>query len=745
MIEKIAFEINTASLSVKGLPSFGYFFNNSEGGVLKKRAFNIIKNALSEAIPVLGKAANVGADLIFKSGSFDSDYVFNSSITEIILILKAYIEFALKQIPLILNIENIQIIDQTSVELLRQIIENTDSTMHVWEYTSNAAVKIPESVLSERFTIKNVDFEIWDLKKLSFEDYLQIISGKGLDKKSLDAILKYTYIKYNGDLRNLTDTEVLLGIDENVKEIINLVSDDSFNPRGFNINSLVENEKFVLIAIVAHNAQVLIDDLIYLTNAKEVRNLMIDVDLSLAKLEEQELIQRNGNRISIKHDSITREIVSGKEYVRLLFIAYKIWSDYYADLLERNQFFKYSKEHILYLLFHCYLHYSPDKCLTILADIKIIVANAIRPDTAVDYLESVKENLKRSSRTDLDKIYSQLVDIYYGAGIFDKAYNLLPEIHADTSYKKIYHAALLNRLDRHQEAVDYISSVLETGIGKRTELCLKLILLISKRTLLEWDECESIYEDIYGNPAYKEFFEYGFFLRNAEIILPLRPSVLAAQESVVFFAERRSTIQLAHSKITLAMLYAWTSKFAEARQELNEAGELLDGKTLERHIIFNNKAAVALHLNDWDNEIIEEYLQQARMTALTSFDKLAIYSNLLIVYTKTNKHDRGEMVINNILKVMEDEPDHIMHRICYYHISRFYKNHNIDLYLYYQLEAQKVHGAMTSSDDYHLYWENRLFGANHAVEDYATLLIYDYEPCFISYWHFDIPHIEELS
>jgi hypothetical protein len=740
MIEKIAFELNHAAKRSNKIHSFEYYFNNSEGEVLKKRTTNLVKNAFTDSVPVFGKALGISFDLIFKSGNFNPDLLFNSSISEIILILTSYIEFVLANTSLIVNIENVQIIDNTSLDLLAQIIEKVSPTLFLLEYTTNTSVKIDEKFLSDSLKGNETLFQTLELQKLSFEDYLQIITGKGIDKKSLDAILRYTYIKYNGDLRNLTDTQVLLGVDDRIADIIGAIGTDAFNPQRFNIDSLQENDKFLLVSIVANNGETDVGQLVYIAFSKEIDHLLIDVDLTIERLINQQLIQKSGDVISIKHDSISKEILIGRDYIRLLFIAHKIWSDYYDDLLAKGDFNKYSKENILYNLFRSRLYYAPEKCLSILTEIKIYVVNAIRPDTIIGFLESLQNSLAQSLKNNLDTVHFQLVGIYYEAGLFDKAFNLLDNINGDSERKKIYRAALLNRLDQHEEAITYINTVLSEGVTKRAELCLKLFLLISNRSLSNMGHCEQIFADINKDIEYKNFLEYGFFLRNSEIILPLRPSISAARRSVTFFEEKGLEIQAAHSKITLSMLCGWTNSLNEAQVLLTEAEDMLLGKTMERHIIFNNKAAVALYQGNFD-DVCEKWLQQARMTALTPFDKLSIYINMLILYRNQSRFERCDTVLSNMVKIAESEPDLIMKRLCFYHIAWFYKDNNTELFLYYQLEAQKIHHRINTSDDYQHYWENRLFDSNNPLEDYIFFEQFDYEPCFLSYWHFEIPDI----
>ena len=739
-IEKLAQEIDRAAEFNNKLVSLSDFFNNSKGSRLKKRTFDIIKKAALKAVPGFGNLITTGTNLITKSGEFDSELFFNSSITEVILVLKSYIDYNLQNNKLVINIENIQIIDSTSLELIRQTIENNKSILYIFEYTTNSASKINEDTLRERLTIKNSSIEERELKKLSFEDYLQIINQKGLDKKSIDTILKYTYIKFDGDLRNLTDTEVILSFDQNITSILKAISEDNFNPRKSNIQSLNENERFVLSAIVAHNSEVSSEDILYINKAKEVRHLLIDIDTALTKLDQQQLVFKSGNSISIRHDSVSKEIQQAEEYVKYIFIAHKIWSDYYGKLLSEKNFSRHSKEIILYYLFQSLLNANPEKLIPILPEIKGIVVNAIRPDTAVDYLESLRKILDTHPKAQVAGLYYELLEIYYYSGIFDKAYDVLEMIDEESYRHAIFKAALLNRLDRHSEAIKFIKEKLKLSSHPRLELCLKLILFISYRSILDTKSCKDVFNELRVNPAYRDYQEYGYFLRNSEIILPLEQSIFYAQESVEFFKSLDSNIQVGHSKITLSMLYAWSGDLNEAMKELKDAERILAGKTLERHILFSNKAAISMYQGIFSDEV-EDLLIEARTTALTPFEKLAIFINMLIFYTQRDETDKCELVIANLLSIIELENDKIMHRLTYYHVAMAYKKNMPPLYERYLIKTKSIHQSI-NKDEYDDYWSLRLQLTNEIndmSQHYVFLLKYNFEPCFISYWHFEIP------
>jgi hypothetical protein len=304
----------------------------------------------------------------------------------------------------------------------------------------------------------------------------------------------------------------------------------------------------------------------------------------------------------------------------------------------------------------------------------------------------------------------------------------------------VFKAALLNRLDRYEEAIFFIGKSYSDYESERFKLCLDLILMVCYRSASLTDLCEITFSKIQGNLTYQNYLEYGYFLRNSEIVLPIEDSIKAAEESVRFFDLKQMNIQVGHSKITTSMLYSWMGDLNKGQSELDDAESLLLGKTLERHIIFNNKAAICLYKGNYTPEV-EDYLNEARSTALSPFEKLAIYINMLVFYKKSGIIDKRESLISLILSTIELEKDMVMHRLAYCHLAWNYSDYNIELNNYYAAKAAEIHDRL-SKDDYHIYWEHRLKrdldDSNLSVYQ-KFLLSYDFEPCFVSYWHFEIP------
>ena len=337
-----------------------------------------------------------------------------------------------------------------------------------------------------------------------------------------------------------------------------------------------------------------------------------------------------------------------------------------------------------------------------------------------------------------DAIHFALIDIYYSLGIFDKAWDILTEIQNQSNRYIAYKAALLDRLDMHQEAIIFICNTLASVNSNRLLLILKLILMISYRSINNHKECERIYLEMVNNSEYTNYDEYGFLLRNCEIILPLSQSRKELKKSITFFKEKNLLVEMGQSYLTLAILDAWSKNFKSAVSNLNIAEKLLYNETFERHIFFNNRAVLHMYQNEFSEEV-GHLLREARKTTMCNFDKLIIHINHLIYYTFSNTHrDTFEMcedIIVLTLSLLEKQPDKVMHRLTYYTIAQYYKKRNVDLFHLYMKKSYETHLSLSFGTNN--YWDERF--SNYKLDHTTTDGILTHDLGLISYWHFRIP------
>jgi tetratricopeptide (TPR) repeat protein len=300
----------------------------------------------------------------------------------------------------------------------------------------------------------------------------------------------------------------------------------------------------------------------------------------------------------------------------------------------------------------------------------------------------------------------------------------------------VYWAAVLDRLDRHDEAIQFIRHRLSQPRSTRLEYTfyLKLILMVSHRSCNQFTECKDVFNELIHNPDYRALPAYPYLLRNAEIVLPDDESVAPVEESIRQFVLLENPTGEAHSRITLAMYLALAGKIEAAEQQLDRAGRLLQGRSMERHVVLNDRAVLRLLRQPEDCAGAIALLNSALSTVTTSFDYGAIYNNMLIAYTRQHNHGAAEELERRILALLPQQPDQVLHRTLYYNLA-YAAGERYDTFSAERFRA-RVDEIGPLGDPY---WESRLSSPGGAVsEGEDFMLAFPFHPVFITNWHLEI-------
>ena len=733
-IQELARAINNYCLTTKKEKlSFHYYFNNSLTLHLQKRNLSIIGEAAANAVP-LGELLSTATKMIFKLEEYDCNAFFNSGNNDILQTLRDYIEYVIRKDSLIIVIENYQKIDRPSHDILKNIIAQSSRTNFIFECTVDNSYSRSKFEEVHGKDFPNANLYSINLVMMSLSEYLKMYPDSEIAEK-----LKNSFAEFDGNIRKLEDGNLFFNM--RGKDIVSFNSPvNQFNYTKTHIDSLDSNLKFVLSAIIAHGLPVTTESLKFFLESELFKDLWIDLEPSLKKLTKHELIKIDKEFISVKHDSIAKEILSNNTFDRFILPSYRIWIEFYRKKLEQRDFSFYSKNKIYHLLFTFYSASNDlSNLFKLLPEIKRVALESTYPDSAVEYLELLRNNKNQLNSTEIqDSINFALIDIYYTLGIFDKAWDILTEIKGNSNRYIAYKAALLDRLDRHQEAISYIQETLLSATNDRLILILKLILMISYRSSNNNVECKKIYLDMMKKTEYAKYDEYGFLLRNSEIVLPLSESIIESKKSIEFFRERGLLVEIGQSYLTLSLLNTWTNDYQTALSNLDIAEELLYNETFERHIFFNDRAVIYMYQNNFSEEV-GGLLKEARKTIMCSFAKLTIHINYLIYYTVLNRRNGifkpYEDIVDSTLNIIKEQPDKVMHRLAYYTLAQYYKEHCIDSFHSYMKKSYDAHTFVSALEG--SYWFERFAYYESTQTTKNDIEIFDIG--LLSYWHFRIP------
>ena len=271
---------------------------------------------------------------------------------------------------------------------------------------------------------------------------------------------------------------------------------------------------------------------------------------------------------------------------------------------------------------------------------------------------------------------------------------------------KIIKGVILEETGRQKEAIALVNKELKKKreINPSVFLALKLIQMISYYDLREYEKCNSEFFSLIRNATYADLYEYGFLLRNAELVLSYKESLPYFQESTKVFEKFGDLKQAAISRITYGVHLGLIGKLNEAAKQLRIAkSELADFPTY-KHVVLNNQAVVLLFQKDSSNKVAE-LLAEALITANLDFDKVVILINYLVLMDWRNEDTKAIQAISSIEKILVNPSfaDKEIIRYAYFDIYKYYERKmDNDLAIIYRNKIDSLRLPITPIWDFFL-------------------------------------------
>lgn len=331
-----------------------------------------------------------------------------------------------------------------------------------------------------------------------------------------------------------------------------------------------------------------------------------------------------------------------------------------------------------------------------------------------------------------NRIIIKIIKICYDFGLYLKAYKFLEDYFQNNINFFMYKAILLNRLDKHSECIQYCNTIEEESKSHRFRLTVQLIKMLSLRTLNKKHEYRSLYFELLNNKDYKDCLEYGFLSRNSEILYSPINDIPYIKRGIKHFIYHNNVKNKVYAQLTLATEYAYSGKIKDAKDILETIKDDFLITTTEKHIYYNDVAAVELQGRK-PSDLALINLEQGLMSSRNSYDTLTILSNKICWYIISQKNipdiDALKKQLNQYIKI---EPDLRMCKRIYFNLHQYFK---------YVVLAEK-------SAQY--YWK-KAAAMEHVLDDKLSKMMNRestnaYEKpqvyiSFITYWHFDIPNL----
>ena len=537
---------------------------------------------------------------------------------------KEFIETELSGKNYIIAIENFQSIDTSSIEVLDEIIAQTNNLVFIFEYTLTADDE--GNILSRFNSISKIcgkdRVNLLYIDKLDFAEARHLIADNSdLTDTDIDALEKI-YDDSGGNLMHIILAKNSLG----TKHI----------PIEIAIDRLSKNARYVLGIMYWIEIEINYAELFELTTEPYTP---ADIAFSLASYENcyQELctakvIVSTKSTLRIRHDSIITAI-GNRPKEPVLFMAYAAVKKYYLSIMQDP----IKKPQIIERLFSLYIKGGDIDIVNLLTEFRAIVLREKYPNDIIKKLNFLEQKLFGAPISLRKYAYETLAEICHAIGMADQGEIYLNQIYDGTN---LFHFALkagILALKYHIPACQHELDIMAAtpSNNPRLRITVGLCRLFGVMMTSRKSTGKMYAEQLLADSECTKFVEYGLLLRNyAELIDDIPTSINMYEQALSIFKTHHYQGYEADVYIALSMLYAYLGDFNRAEKYLALAVDT--NIETEKSAVYNNRAAISILKGTYDKETLRN-LNNALLLNNYDYDKCIIKCNLLIYYCLTGK------------------------------------------------------------------------------------------------------------
>ncbi|MCB9186443.1 MAG: ATP-binding protein [Flavobacteriales bacterium] len=672
-INKTASTLNDHAKSDNRLLTFEQFLRqNKPSEIVLTKFAKSLKEDFASNVPG-GYSIRTLFDLITGQDEFDEESVFQSTNSEPQTLVANYLASESKRQPLIINIENIQAADAISMRFLSDISKECNNCLFLLEYTEGDKSGLSITEVIEYFADQDTEIGVLNVEPLHLSDVKKILDEHPEVSWEL---IQQSFVQWEGNLRPLVD--ILSRLKYNISDTP-LMPTDVNGATKEHLMSLSVNERFVLNVLYWHNEPAPKSLLLGLSNFKAAKHLLFDVNHIVDSLIEKSLVGIEAGRVSIAHDTISTELTGLADFTVHTLLAQKYWYGTYNTFLEGRSDLYMSKGFVLSKVLSYASHLEDtDRIYELLDLISYECLRSREPERMLEYVAQTKnallqkQHLGSSNRVRLINVW--LIELWYKLGRAKSAFQVLQESPDLGRTGIVLNAILLEQVGKHSEAIQYCETHIPIAKTINEELALRLVKLVTNFDIGNSAEAEKEFNFLYRNERFTKCFEYGFLLRNAELVFSFRDSLPYYKESIAVFKEYKAARQAAFSRITYGVHLGLTGNYKKARKQFHKANIELGDVVTERHTLFNNLAV--LHIMQKSNlREAESLLRQALSTATGDFERLAINMNFLAILDWEDRMSEADRVIDTMIRIIDNRSFASTEILlfAYYNILKFYE------------------------------------------------------------------------
>lgn len=554
-------------------------------------------------------------------GISDAERIVDLPLDSSIIKKRDYIVTFLRFAPCIINIENIQNIDNLSVELLCDIIKRVEKTCFVFEYTIEDNSEKNFDCLWEDFQGLGSTTLVYEINALDTQYATQLLPKREFSEQEIEKAIK----AYKNSCGNLFQV-ILFDIhqNENNPDSILLAIEQLTH------DCKKANELYILDIIYLNGGSFHCQTLktFVLTVNNHIHLSPIEYKKSISNLSKKNIIKQIGAEWVI-HDSIIKTLDS-QSNTPSLYNAYRELTDYYmtwspTELIQRHD--------RLFHLFSLFLRFADSQLLTILPEIRTDILSAKYPCAIYDQLKEFSKELERHQRLSpllFENICFLLTEICLKIGDVQDAQKNLSRIpHYQISSLCKFLQAKIYELGMTRQEIKKIGTIIdETQINSRQRLLLQLCKLHVMMRICSQGETLSYIKLLIENATYRTYPEYSFLLSDyAELIDSPSKAIEQYKQSIQLLKKHGMERYTGRIYANICMSSAYLGDLDGAILAINKALSI----GIDEVVYLNNVTAIQL-LKGIANEQTSNSLKDALLLTCNHFEELIIHNNLLISY-----------------------------------------------------------------------------------------------------------------
>lgn len=720
--------------------SFDYYVSHSKNRVLKRRIwerffehFYADKNKLTIGIIVLLQIMK----RVFHLGDFNYYHILNENTEENRLIIAEYIKYIFINHRVILNVENTQNLDDTSLKFIMDWMNESkkQAPLFLLEYTISDSNSV-QNMLFLQETLKKTQIRVIHnkLTYLESSDAVKAVeqcSGK-IFSKDFSGKMKEHYINQsNGNIRDLEDFEITYDIESESASDSDI---PHYNSTKANLIYRDPSEQQIIAFLYVANGKISMP----LLNQLMIPNFIPDVEMlgeCIKKLQNpSRLIKRNGDILEINHSSVLNVFAENctTHFALHYNLACRNFSDALKLQFDEHDYTYYSSGQLLLNLLRLYSDFDSTLLYDLILNLDYKAMSSIKSNDILPFLQLIIEITNKDTLHNII-LYKKILQICYDYEMYTDGLNFINQMQIESINDlqlETYQFLFLTELGQSKDVINRINTLRKkTQQGTRHWLVLSLMLIINYRKLNKKEECGTIADEI---SSYKLdcYPEYGYYLRLQALYKPRNYGMASIKKSIDFFSNNNLSVQVGKSQLALSFYLAISGDIENARKAIKDAKNFLDNTYIARHMLETNKAAIDLLSGQYD-ETVWESLEHAELNASKPFHLLAIFNNKLVWCLANNYYQKCDLIITRILELLNWVPDKHMHAFISYNLFLFYNAiGNFEAAELYYKKADKLKAYCHTL-------ECRINGT-FTSDGTDFLLNKPWHVCFLSHWCFDV-------